>query len=113
MPTYLLSATYTGEHWARLAYAPTAAGVGLRRALAGVGATVTSMHWALDTLELVAIVAAPDPASMATVRLAMAASGVFNTFITRQLLDATELEDVIGMAVAAGLVDEPAAESPH
>jgi uncharacterized protein with GYD domain len=107
MPTYAVTAAYTAEHWARLTQTPVAAGVGLRRALAGAGGTVTSMHWALDTLELVAIVAAPDAARMAGVSVTMAASGVFSTFTSRQLLDAAELEEVLATAAAPVAAADP------
>ncbi|MDP8975563.1 MAG: GYD domain-containing protein [Actinomycetota bacterium] len=113
MPTYAVSASYNPQHWSRLAQAPAAAGIGLRRVLAAVGGSVTSMHWALDTLELVAIVNAPDAESMAAVSISMAATGVFAAFTTRQLVESTELADVLRRADAAGLLPPGEPASPE
>lgn len=110
MPTYAVTASYTAQHWSRLAQAPAAGGVGLRRAMAGVGGNVASMHWNLDTLELMAIVTVPDAASMAAVSVSMAATGVFAAFTSGQLVESAELEEILRTADAAGLLptDEPA-----
>ncbi len=104
MPNFAVTASYRPEHWVRLAGAPAAGGAGLRRALAGVGGEITSMHWVLDTLELVAMVTAPSTASMAAVTVSMLASGVFTTFTARQVLNGAELKEVLDAAVAAGFV---------
>lgn len=103
MPTYAVTASYSPEHWARLLHAPAARGVGLRRAVADVGGTVSSMHWSADTLELVAIVGVPDTASMVAVHASLASTGVFTSFISRQLLGPDELDAAIGIAGGVGL----------
>lgn len=103
MPKFVLLASFTSEHWARLLEHPEAAVLGLQRAAEAVGADVELLHLMFGDHDVLAVVHAPDSLTQAAISVAMASTGVFRSFSTHQLLDVDDLPAVVAKANATGI----------
>ena len=93
MPKYLLEANYVGEGiTGLLAQGGSARRAAIEKLLASVGGTVESLYYAFGDTDVYVIVDVPDNATMASVALTVAASGVI-TLKTTVLLTVEEIDE--------------------
>lgn len=103
MPKFVVLASFTSEHWARLLEHPEAAVMGIERAVDAVGAHVDLLHLMLGEHDVLGVIDAPDTLTQAAVSVAMASTGVFRSFTTHELLTVADLPAVVAKANTSGI----------
>ena len=110
MPKFVVLASFTSEHWARLLEHPEAAVMGIERAATAVGAEVDVLHLMLGEHDVLGVIDAPDSLTQAAISVAMASTGVFRSFRTHELIAVADLPAVVAKANATGMGFCPADE---
>ncbi len=103
MPKFVVLASFTSEHWARLLEHPEAAVMGIERAVGAVGAGVDLLHLMLGEHDVLGVIDAPDTLTQAAISVAMASTGVFRSFVTHELIAVADLPGVVAKANASGI----------
>lgn len=103
MPKFVVLASFTSEHWARLLEHPEAAVMGIERAADAVGAEVDLLQLMLGEHDVLGVIDAPDSLTQAAISVAMASTGVFRSFVTHELIAVADLPAVVAKANATGM----------
>ncbi len=103
MAKFVVLASFTSEHWARLLEHPEAAVAGIERAVEAVGAHVDLLHLMVGEHDVLGVIDAADTLTQAAISVAMAATGVFRSFVTHELIAVSDLPEVVAKANTTGI----------
>ena len=92
---------YTPEVWSKLIARPSDRPAAARAAAESVGGTLDSLHFMFGDWDGFAIFDVSDTERASAVSIAIASSGAFRHFETRQLIDPGDLPGVLQKAAAA------------
>ena len=98
MPLYLSKFSYTPETWARLVKNPEDRRAAAQNFIESVGGKLHGFWYAFGTHDGYSLLEAPDNVSMATVALAISASGALSSLETTVLLTVEETLDALRRA---------------
>ncbi len=98
MPKYAILASFTPESWAAMVNNPSDRTAAVRKAAEAAGGKLESLHFMFGEHDALVILAAPDAASQAAISIAVASSGAFSSFSTRELIEPGDLPGILAKA---------------
>ncbi len=102
MPHYMLQASYTAQGVSGLVKSPEDRTAAIRSLVEGLGGKIDALYYAFGDYDVVAIMEFPDNATMASLSMAVGASGAVTNIKTTVLIPTSEGVEAARKAAGIG-----------